>query len=131
MKANIIEEVGTRKEKKPVRSLRKSASDLSLTGLPSPSLGGWLESLGLKQYESHFLREGLDSIEIVRHLYSIFNRFLSILILSKLLVEYLYYHYLYIYRSYYFVSSLAVIQFFTYLLINSFTLIYSYNVILT
>ena len=120
MKANIIEEVGTRNEKKPARSLRKSASDLSLTGLPSPSLGGWLESLGLKQYESHFLRDGLDSIEIVRLCISL-NSFLF---LSKLLVEYLYYYYLYIYRSYYFVSSLAVIYLFISLLI------YSYNVIL-
>lgn len=63
MKANTVDEV-TRKEKKPVRSLRKSASDLSLTG--PPSIAGWLECLGLKQYEGHFTREGFNDIESVR-----------------------------------------------------------------
>lgn len=63
MKANTLDEV-TRKEKKPARSLRKSASDLSLTG--PPSIAGWLECLGLRQYESHFIREGFNDIESVR-----------------------------------------------------------------
>lgn len=64
MKANTVDEVTRKEERKRVRSLRKSASDLSLTG--PPSIGGWLECLGLKQYESHFLREGFNDIESVR-----------------------------------------------------------------
>jgi SAM domain (Sterile alpha motif) len=64
MKGNTVDEVTRKEEKKRVRSLRKSASDLSLTG--PPSIGGWLECLGLKQYESHFIREGFSDIESVR-----------------------------------------------------------------
>ena len=64
MKANTVDEVTRKEERKRVRSLRKSASDLSLTG--PPSIGGWLECLGLKQYESHFVREGFSDIESVR-----------------------------------------------------------------
>ena len=79
MKANTVEE-GTRKDKKLMWSLRKSASDLCITG--NPSLGGWLEALGLRHYESHFLRDGLDNVEIVSIacplLYYVFMPFLLI-----------------------------------------------------
>ena len=87
MKANILEE-GVRKDKKSVRSMRKSASDLSLTG--PPSIGGWLECLGLKQYESHFIREGFNDIESVRFACSI-TYFIHncLLILAKILISHL------------------------------------------
>lgn len=56
---------GDKEPKKPPRSIRKSASDLSTASSSSSSVGVWLEMFGLRQYESVFMAGGFDTVELV------------------------------------------------------------------